>query len=154
VAVMKNSVAQAAYVDLKFIKGRKCAQIVLEIPTEQASAFVEAFGTPNPAVETWVALARLDLSKAQEPAPKEKRKFAELPIAQQAALLCGREAFWKFLRQHPEGNPHVSDEERAAYCIYRVCGIASRAELSVNAAAAGKFQTLSIEFEQWLHRPL
>lgn len=144
---------KATYSDLRFVKSRKVAQVMLELPIEEADAFVKAFGTPNPASETWVGIARLDLSKAVAPKAKEKRSFAELPIAQQAALLCNREAFWRFLCER-EGHNFIPDESAAADTLRSICGVSSRSELSTNGRAAGIFQTLSHEFEDWLREPL
>lgn len=56
----ERSAIEATYCDLKFVKGRKQCQIILEIPSERANEFVSIFGTPNPASETWVAIARLN----------------------------------------------------------------------------------------------
>ena len=130
---------------------------------------MEAFGWPTMVNPVAVAIARLDLSKAREPAsniaiPKEKRRFAELPIAQQAALLCDREAFWNFLKEeHPmTWNECCRDHDKrvipgadaAKFCLYELCDITSRAELSTNTRAAGVFQTLSLDFESWLQAPI
>lgn len=143
---------KATYSDLKFIKSRKVAQVMLELPIEQADAFVKAFGTPNPASETWVAIARLDLSKTQEP-EKAKRKFDELPLSQQAALLCNREAFWRFLDSHYQ-NIHVADEQSAAAVLRDMCGVLSRSEIDSSHGAAERFKSLSSEFDAWLSEPV
>jgi len=166
----KPAAIQATFADFKIIRGRKIAQLVCEIPIEQADAALSALGgIPNPATETWIAIARLDLSKAREPAsniaiPKEKRRFGELPIAQQAGLLCDREAFWNFLKEeHPmTWNECCRDHDKrvipgadaAKFCLYELCDITSRAELSTNTRAAGVFQTLLHDFEIWLREPL
>lgn len=55
------SAFKATYSDLKFIKTRNSVQIVLEVPREAASeALLVLGGMPNPAAETWVAVARLN----------------------------------------------------------------------------------------------
>ena len=57
---------QATYSDFKLIKGRKCAQIILEVDIERADAALEALGgVPQPHRETWVGVARIDLGVAQ-----------------------------------------------------------------------------------------
>ena len=54
------------FADFKLIKGRKVAQIVVEIPIEQADAIVAALGgLPNPAVERWVAMAPVNMEAAR-----------------------------------------------------------------------------------------
>ena len=150
------SAFKATYSDLRFVKGRKVAIISLEMPIEHAEAFVSAFGTPNPATETWVAIARLDLSKAT-PEPKveptkEKRRMSELPIAQRAALLCGREAFWRYLCEH-EGERVVLDEPSAASMVRAMCGVSTRSELSTNMKAALHFESIEKSFNAWLNEP-
>lgn len=56
---MKHDAFSGDYTNLKFVAGRKVAQIVIEIPLELATDFVSMFGTPNPAEGTPVAIARL-----------------------------------------------------------------------------------------------
>lgn len=48
-----------SYCDMRFVKSRKVAQIVVEIPIEQAAAFVAAFGALAAAAETIDALDAL-----------------------------------------------------------------------------------------------
>lgn len=143
----KPAAFQATYSDLRFVKSRKVAQVTLELPLEQAGDFVEAFGTPNPANEVWVAIARLTVESQQ----KERRAFAELPIAQQAALTCDRNDFRRFLRS--KGFAAISAESAAA-AIRELCKIESRSELATNARAACVFQKLTHEFEDWLRTPV
>ncbi len=52
---MTAAAFQGSYCDMKFIKSRSVAQVVIEIPIEQAAAFVAAFGAPDPAKECPVA---------------------------------------------------------------------------------------------------
>jgi hypothetical protein len=85
--------------------------------------------------------------------PKEKRRFAELPIAQQAALLCGREAFWRFLREN-EYQVSVVDEHSAAAAVRAICNVASRSHLAKDSRAAAVFVELSLQFETWLAEPI
>lgn len=51
--------AKGDYCGLKFVQGRKVAQVIIEIPIEHANAFVNAFGTPDSANPVKVALARM-----------------------------------------------------------------------------------------------
>ena len=119
---------------------------------------MEAFGWPTMVNPVHVAIARLDLSKAKEPTssiaiPKEKRRFAELPIATQAALLCGREAFQRFLREE-EHQLSVVDETSAAAAVRAICNVESRSDLASDNRAAGVFVELSLQFEAWLCKPI
>lgn len=61
----KDSAITADYAQLKFVQGRKVAQIILEIPIEQGAEFVRMFGTPNPEEGTPVALARLNIARKE-----------------------------------------------------------------------------------------
>lgn len=143
--------AQAAisgdYVDLKFIKGRKVAQIVIEIPIETANAFVQAFGTPSPAEGVPVALARLQAGKAEPEAAKAPRRMNELPLVSQAVLLCKREAFWRYLNEH---GWICSDEAAATDILRQICTIASRADLKSGTDAAARFWKLQGDFDVWM----
>jgi len=141
----------ATFADFKLIKGRKCCQLVFEVPLEQADMALRTLGgLPNPASEAWCGIARL-APQATAPVPepeKTKRSFGELPIASQAALLCQREAFWRFLEEE-KAQPCMT-EDGAGNAVRYLCGVQSRAELATNAKAAAKFVELSIEFEAWL----
>lgn len=137
---------KATYSDLKFIKSRKVAQVMLELPIEQADAFVKAFGTPNPASETWVGIARLDMSKAAAEVPKAKRQFSDLPLAQQAALRCNEPAFWTFLSHHTGEGIVCADDAAATVRYY--CGVASRAALGME-PAAGRWKALDDAYWGW-----
>lgn len=117
--------------DMKFVKGRKQAQIIVEIPIEHAAAVVAAFGAPNPENPVWIALARLDVQPAkEEPKPKNRE-------AQKAAILCEDRRFQAFLcNEHdvekcgPIVCPEQSDRiEAAAEFIRMYCNVDSRKEL-------------------------
>lgn len=54
----------ATFSDLKLVKGRKCAQLIFEVPIEQASAAVNILGMPNPAKEIWCGIAVTNLRGA------------------------------------------------------------------------------------------
>lgn len=47
------------YVDCRFLPGLKLARISIEIPIEEANAFLSAFGAPDKASPVKVAIARL-----------------------------------------------------------------------------------------------
>lgn len=138
---------KATYSDLRFVKSRKVAQVMLELPIEQADAFVKAFGTPNPASETWVGIARLDISKVANEAPKAKRQFCDLPPAQQAALRCNEPAFWTFLATRFAVD--VIDADRAAEEVRIECDVASRSELNSNKAASERWKALDDAYWGW-----
>lgn len=121
---MTAAAFRATYSDWKLIKGRKCIQVVFEIPLEgHDDAYQALGGMPDPTAEAWFAIARLDPATATERtvrpadhsksppettperssspasarAPRERRPFDELPIATQAGIICNEGAFHKFL---------------------------------------------------------
>jgi hypothetical protein len=153
-----NAVIQGNYSDLKFVRTRKVVQVVIEIPIEHAADFVQKFGAPDPSAETWVAVARLDLDRAQKTAEtpvateREPRKFADLPLPQQAALMCDRADFQEFMEEfwsvqvHQLGKPEADD---TADAVRKFCGITSRAELATNELAARGWKELLVKFESW-----
>src|SRR4051812_4591789 len=60
-AMTDAAVTQATFSDFRLVKGRKVAQLVFEVPIEQADQALAALGgLPQPATEAWVALARLE----------------------------------------------------------------------------------------------
>lgn len=128
------------FVDLRFVKGRKVCQIVIEIPIEAGASFVAAFGTPNPASCVPVALARLDASGAAE------KKGGKL--AQKAGIICNEGAFAQYLTETQTASASNADECKQA--IYTLCGIKSRAELDHNEEAASIFRTLDASYNAWL----
>ena len=161
---------QATFADFKIIRGRKIAQIICEIPLEQADVALSVLGgIPNPATEAWIAICRLDLSKAKEPGPdtrgvmnvglehheeaqKPKRKMAELPLSQQAAILCARESFQRFLREE-NGYASCVDAETSAEAMREICGVGSRSEFDRDREARNEFLALDERFNDWLNMP-
>lgn len=59
---MNETILQATYSDLKFIKTRKVWQIICEVPLEHFDKVNAALGSPNPEFEKWVAIAPLNIS--------------------------------------------------------------------------------------------
>lgn len=136
------SAFQASYADLKIVKGRKVAQVILELPLEQADEALKILGgVPRPDQEVWVGVARLTKEAAQEPPQKERRRFDELPLPQQAALICKDERFQQWACGVPGEEPTVS-------FVRGYCGIKSRTELSDNPRAAGEFAKMLARYRQ------
>lgn len=146
----------ATFSDFKLIRGRKVAQIVLEVPIEQADAAVNSLGgLPRPDSERWVAVARLvpgaekaASGQAPRPAPeKPRRTFDELPLAQQAALKCSDEAFQRFMVEMHEAEP---GDDGAAEAVRAYCGVASRSEIKAGTQAAGCWRDLLGRYRLWM----
>lgn len=138
---------RATYSDLKFIKSRKVAMVIVELPIEEAARFVEAFGTPDPSKETWVAIARLDLSKAGD-AEKPRRSWSELKPSAQAAIRCGEPAFRRWLAKD-DPQFQMYDLDMAADAVRERCDIHSRAHLDTNKQAAAVWQRMEMEYQEW-----
>lgn len=144
---------KATFSDFKLVRGRKVAQLVLEVPLEAADQALSALGgLPNPASETWVALARLDPNAkpdAQPPAaPKERRRFNAMLPAQQAALRCKDEAFQRFM--HEEGHSPSMAEDDVTAAVRNYCGVISRSELATQPTAQARWSDLRDMFEAWM----
>ena len=162
-----RAVAQASYSDFRLVKTRSAAQIVLEIPIEEAGAFVDAFGLPIPGHEIHVAIARLQVPATDEEpseargemdngAPKVEHpnhprntaaseRFRALGKPEQmvarAAMLRKAALFQDWLG--------VRDEEGARARIYDRCGIGSLSELAANEDAAFKWEQMLVEYDIW-----
>lgn len=139
---------QGDYTGLKFVNTRKVAQVVIEIPLEQATAFVAAFGTPDPANGVPLAIARINNIlgvKTDKPEPEKKRGGK---LAQRAGILCNEGGFIKFLgEKHFAG---ISDPADAADMVRGLCGVNSRADLDHNDEAALIFRDLEANYNAWL----
>ncbi len=147
----KEALIQATYADMKLVRTRSCAQLIFEIPIEQAAAAIEAFGVPLPGKEVWCAIARLDLTKAaSEPAKEEKprQKWESLPLSQQAAIRCGEESFWRFL---VEDGHTLSCENayEAANAVRCACGVISRADIGKKEVSAKAWRDLDGAYQYW-----
>lgn len=153
-----NAAIAGTYSDLKFIKSRKVAQVIVEIPIEQAGQFTAMFGTPNPAEEVWVGIARLlhaDPSPVATQSEEQRgkpdgRKWDDMTYAQQAGIACGEPEFWRFLTEE-KCAPDISVEnaDEAAQSVRAWCYVGSRAELDREEAAAEHWRTLYGEYKRW-----
>lgn len=165
---MSNPAAfQASYADFKLIKGRKCAQIILEVAIEAADAALEALGgVPQPHRETWVGVARIDAQPSIvrqqleasvaliEKPEKERRSWSALSYAEQAGIRCNEPDFWRFLNgSFLEIRPPVTDAHGAAAAIRIYCDVKSRADIRPNTSAASIWEQLDSDYESWSRKP-
>lgn len=144
---------QGTFSDFRTVKGRKVAQLVIEVPVEQADAALRALGgVPQPHDPKWVAIARLDpkaASKADE--PRERKAWADLPPAQQCAIRCEDHAFRLFISKYCE-DPAIQSSQQVAAVIRHLCGIGSRADLNTNHRARVVWHNLDRRFEETIGR--
>lgn len=149
---------QGTYSDFRLVKGRKVAQIVVEVPIEAADHALEVLGgVPRPDAERHVAVARLspgsgtaasqgssaERGQAPRSTPepgesKERRRFSELPLPQQVALRCTDKKFQEWLC--------VANEDEAAEAVRRECGVASRSAIQWGSDAGTKWADLDAAF--------
>jgi hypothetical protein len=140
---------RGTFADFRLIKSRKVAQLVVELPIEEADAALATLGgLPQPAAERWVALAALNVTSIK---PQEKRRFEELKSAMQAGIRCGEPAFWRFLNE--EFGREIFDEQEAANFVRQRCGVSSRSALNLDPKAAAKWQELDARYMLWLREP-
>lgn len=137
------------FADFKLVKTRSAAQIIIEVPIEQADhALAVLGGIPQFGKERHVALARLQTAAE---APKERTPFDELKRAQQAGIACNDVVFRTFLKEakgvtfHDEPEPH----QQAATAVRKLCNVNSRAQFDSNPEARAKWETLHSEFQAW-----
>lgn len=149
---MGHAAIKATYSDLKVIKGRKVCQVICEIPLEQSTAFVEAFGMPNPAAETWVAIARLTDGAERGQAKQEKiiKRWGDFPLSQQAAMRCGEPAFWRFLDEEGHSQPAPVSAHEAADAVRELCGVSSRSDIGKTEESVRKWKALDAAYQFWL----
>ncbi len=140
------------YCDLKFVKTRKVAQITIEIPIEQAAAFVASFGAPDPSQGVPVALAMLNDKQRQEPPAKDRKAWADLPCSQQAAIRCGEVPFQKFMSEYNVGQVH--NAETCAQAVRCVTGCDSRSELNEYGPKQDIWREIEAEYQTWLRVPV
>jgi hypothetical protein len=163
------SATMGTFSDFKIIRGRKVAQVIVEIPLEQADeALRKLGGIPNPAEERWIGLALLTLGvrpsvqqlessrlePKQLPAPK---KWGDLPLSQQAAIRCNEPDFQQFLAEHRTlgeewgraAREFDLESDAAASVVRYVCQVPSRAEITTNQLAAKRWRQLDDEFFRW-----
>ena len=133
---------KGTFADFRLVKTRKVCQIFLEIPIEAADAALAALGgLPRSDQETWVAIARLDLSKApDESTAKEHRIFCDLPGPTQAAIKCKDPLFRKFM--------NASDVDECALLVRKYCLVTSRSDIIIGSSHGDLWIDLLREFER------
>ena len=144
--MQQQAAFRATYSDLRFVKTRKVCQIVLEMPLENADAFLSAFGTPNPAEEKWCALARLvDYQPPEEAQPEpDHHGWHDLRPSAQAAIRCEDPLFQQFFL--------TEDKDDTVRKLRNTLKVASRSELDRNDEARNRWERVDGEFIEWKRR--
>jgi hypothetical protein len=143
----KPAALSGTFSDFRIVRGRKVAQILVEIPVERADEALRVLGgIPQPHTERWVAIARLEPDMKADAEPKPRRKLHEMSLAQQAALLCNDQAFQQFIVEEY----NAAD---AAAWVRDWCGVKSRADILPDTEAAQHFKQLRDDFYLWRDSP-
>lgn len=141
---MTNSVMEGTYSDFKLVKTRSVAQIIVEIPIERASRWVEMFGLPTPNMEQWVAIAAL----RQSAIVKSDESTQAVKVA---GMLCNNPEFGVFLRDVVGLSEVLPDNaDSIANALRTILGIHSRTEFHTNEEAMTAFYRVKGEYESWL----
>lgn len=141
---MNNRVIQGTYADFKIVKTRNVAQLVIEVPLEQAQSAIQMFGVPTPQKEQWVAVAALHEVSVQTNG-EEGRKAV---ISSQ--MICKSELFGKFLREEMGLGEVEDNDESRSQGLRTLLGIHSRSELGKDQASLQAFYRIKGEYDQWL----
>lgn len=152
-----------SYADFKLVKTRAVAQLVIEIPIEQAEAAIKMFGIPMAGTEIPVAVALIDIT-VPAPAMVEAAAMHKKMVALQASER-GREAYsakdameqataracimckdLKFQLWAVKSGT-VREPETTADWLRRQLGINSRNEISSDFRAFQSFLALETQFK-------
>jgi hypothetical protein len=151
---MSAAAFQGTFSDFKLIRGRKCAQIVIEVPLEQADAALKSLGgLPNPADERWVTVARLQPEAKATPVESDaegrKRRFHELNPAAQIAMSCSSPSFREFLRDRKSGFL-PDDKDACDKWVKGYLGVENKTEVVPGSEAFALWSEMRGEFDFWL----
>ena len=142
---------QGTYSDFRLVKGRKVAQIVVEVPIEAADHALEVLGgVPRPDAERHVAVARLQIppgatteaaigsAAADHPPPPERSAAPGGAYAKRAGILCNDPKFQAWM-----GTP---DAEQTAERLRLQTGVHSRRDYDHDPDARRRFLNLETSY--------
>ncbi len=160
--MIKKAIMDADYCDLRFVRGRKVVQIVLEIPIEAGAEFIEIFGTPLPDRNVPVAIARLVGKEASHDNLKDQlvesvtqtKPWSDLSRTQQAGITCNEKGFWTFLRETYPEFYQISNAADAATAVRAICCVISRSEFNEDPDAARRWDSFYDRYRAWLKAPV
>lgn len=168
------AIISGSLVDVRNVGTHKSIKLTIHIPEEHATRVVAAFGWPTGVNPVSVAIARLNTEpqRAVPPAPAvasprpvvtvspagaeasgsiERRKFAGLPYAQQAALRCNDPIYRAFLREVC-AKADARDTVNAAVAVRDLCEVESRSDIRAGTDAETKWLELEQWFDTWKMR--
>ena len=138
----EQAVIRGTYANFAIVKTRGVAQIVVEVPIENAEQVIKMLGIPQPGKEAHVAVAKL----RTVPETKEERSEGERAI-QRAALLCKEDEFQNWLYAYC-GAQQLPTEHGTATLLKEQIGILSRSELKMNMEALEKFLRIEAAYRE------
>lgn len=139
-----NRIIQGTYADFKIVKTRSVAQMIIEVPLEDANTLVEMFGLPKPAEELWVAVAAIDRRTVEKTSESSK-------AIQQAGIICKNPTFGIWLHNHKGFHDVIpEDPETIANALRSLLGIKSRTDMHTDPEAILAFNRLKGEFDEYL----
>ena len=143
VETVTNRVIQGTYADFKIVKTRNVAQLIIEVPLEEAQSAIQMFGVPTPQKEQWVAVAALHEVSVESNSEDGRKAIVS------SQMLCRSDKFGNFLReQMGMGEVQDTDESRAQG-LRAILGITSRSELGKDQASLQAFYRIKGEYDQW-----
>ena len=151
-----HAIIAGSFSDFRIIKTRSTAQLIIEIPIEHADEALERLGgVPQSGKEKPVAVARLNLDVAREPAPQAPEKPKGGRRAREAGIACGEGAFAKYLDHTLDVgvcyNADTTVDPRQS--IYTICGVKSRVDLDHNEEAGRLWDALYGGYIMWVNPP-
>ena len=155
---MTEHVVECSFSDFRTVKGRKVAQLILEIPIEAADHALSVLGgVPRPDADRWCALVRLDkaaasagvnsVPKPQDDAHKEKSE-GEKAVAR-AGILCNDPDFQRWVIQ---AAPHSARDNAQGFGTADILrawlGVTTRKALATDADVLERFQRIDEAFKR------
>jgi hypothetical protein len=78
---------------------------------------------------------------------RPRQSLPELPLPQQAGIVCGDRRFWRFLLERK--GELVIDADQAARAVRDLCGVGSRRDFVPGTAPGEAWAELLADFQIW-----
>ena len=131
------------YSDFKIIKSRSVAQVIVEVPLEEANNVIEVFGVPRPDAEQWVGIVGLRRDKMVSKSMATKH-------IQQAGIMARDESFQGWLKAVKGFEDVViGSTDSAAEAMRALLGIRSRTEMHSRPEVVEAWRRIYDEYLNW-----
>lgn len=162
---MTAAMISGTFADFKLVKTRSVAQLVVEVPIEQADSALKLLGgVPQPGAEKPVAVARLAVeTQAAPPAQarraaarnpdeaKPKRPWSELKLSARAAIICGEPEFWRWAQAQGPYGITIEMSTQAADWLRWKTSVGSRKDYETYEGAGRRYLQIEEKYLQWKH---